>query len=813
MIYQSEFTALNGISYKVEIQTESGSGTTQFVLGGNPFVTEMDSDGKTIYAPIKSTGATIEMVTESMPFNIYSEKHQGTKVTLTNTTANRVEWVGYVTPCAYTQGFDEERETIEIECVDGIASLKDVPFRTASKQINSFINIIFNILKVCKCYRYLYVTDNVKLSASDTSDVLGKIRISEENFFDSKDYENQPDDDVAMDCYDVLFELMQYMGYTIIADGQDVYIMDYDAIRNGHNKYFRYSLTGSSIGSPTSVTIQHSHHIIGSSYAENGTSVTLSELFNQCVVVDDFNEVESIFDGYDNAKNFVNITSTTDTLTNTDEYRESLQALVKNGNGELEPLLVMIKRVTPESRLSGGAGGRGDHRYYLVVAKFYKNTLIQTKRYSNNSAHTVVSDTTFNPLGYSQLSQYFGAHIAGYFTKCYSQSQYNEWRAGWGGEWNTFTTQKKLELFGRLCNMGNVGSKKLTNYIVCVNLNNDYHIAHDKTTSYPYFTLTKQVSTVFGGDGAYLVLSGNVRRHNNYTGIFPLDGNVYVHKDTDGSSIYKNEGYVWARLKWGNKYWKCEGSYTDKGEWVDTPANFKLFYGDPTKDTKVKEFLDKEVSIYNNCGALWGVEDTGYYFTVPSGQNLNGTIELTIFANKDTKGKYERNNHKDKKNSYSGYPPFVMMYRDFDIKLGYADDALNDEAANDDTVYTNDVTGYNNVMPMDEIKFKVCTFDGKTPSYSTVVVENGDYLDTTYNQSTQMTLRQEEHFVTKNVSQYQKPRVIFECNLKNNLGIKPWSLLTDKTLSGKHFIVDTMAVDYRNNQVNAQIIEKTDNYE
>lgn len=55
MIYQSEFTALNGISYKVEIQTESGSGTTQFVLGGNPFVTEMDSDGKTIYAPIKCT--------------------------------------------------------------------------------------------------------------------------------------------------------------------------------------------------------------------------------------------------------------------------------------------------------------------------------------------------------------------------------------------------------------------------------------------------------------------------------------------------------------------------------------------------------------------------------------------------------------------------------------------------------------------------------------------------------------------------------------------------------------------------------------
>ena len=143
--------------------------------------------------------------------------------------------------------------------------------------------------------------------------------------------------------------------------------------------------------------------------------------------------------------------------------------------------------------------------------------------------------------------------------------------------------------------MGNVGTKKLTNYIVGVNLNNDYHIGHDNTTNYPYFTITKNIPTVFGGDGAYIVLSGKIRRHNNYTGIFPLEGKTYIHNDTDGTSIYKNEGYVWARLKWGNKYWKCEGNYTDKGQWVDYPANFKLFYGDPTKDVRVTDWLDKDL--------------------------------------------------------------------------------------------------------------------------------------------------------------------------------------------------------------------------
>ena len=231
------------------------------------------------------------------------------------------------------------------------------------------------------------------------------------------------------------------MGYTIIAQGEDVYILDYDAIRTGRKSYYRYDLTGSTISTPTNVEISHSYHIDGDSYAENGTSITLSELFNQCIVIDEFNDIDSLFDGLDKQGNYSNITSTSDILTNTDEYRESLQALVRNANNELEPLLVMIKRVAPEARLSGGAKNRGDYRYYLVVAKFYNNPLINVKRYSNNSSHTVVSNDTFNPMRYSQMANYFGAHVAGYFTKCYSEGEYNEWKKSWSGNWNTFSQQ------------------------------------------------------------------------------------------------------------------------------------------------------------------------------------------------------------------------------------------------------------------------------------------------------------------------------------------------------------------------------------
>ena len=45
-----------------------------------------------------------------------------------------------------------------------------------------------------------------------------------------------------------------------------------------------------------------------------------------------------------------------------------------------------------------------------------------------------------------------------------------------------------------------------------------------------------------------------------------------------------------------------------------------------------------------------------------------------------------------------------------------------------------------------------------------------------------------------------------------DLNIKPWSLLTDKTLNGRYYIVDKMDIDYRSNSIKMTIIEKTNQY-
>ena len=199
--YTAEFTSIKNVNYKIEIKTEKGSGTHTLMLSGKPFSTKMDSEGKHIYSPLKTTSATVGIMTKSLESNIYSGKAKGTSIKFTNTSTNKIEFIGYVTPCKYDQDWNEELEEVEIECVDGIAVLKSLPY-TVTGSVETFANIIFNCLKQSGCFKRLYVTDNVQLTVNGTDNIIEKLRVSQNNFFEERQ-EGQTNDDVAMSCYDV----------------------------------------------------------------------------------------------------------------------------------------------------------------------------------------------------------------------------------------------------------------------------------------------------------------------------------------------------------------------------------------------------------------------------------------------------------------------------------------------------------------------------------------------------------------------------------------------------------------------------------
>ena len=74
MIYKGQSADTNNKIYNVTITTNSGNQTKSVTLGGNPFVTEMDSDDKLIYCPVKYQSATVAIITPDYNFDIYSPK-------------------------------------------------------------------------------------------------------------------------------------------------------------------------------------------------------------------------------------------------------------------------------------------------------------------------------------------------------------------------------------------------------------------------------------------------------------------------------------------------------------------------------------------------------------------------------------------------------------------------------------------------------------------------------------------------------------------------------------------------------------------
>ena len=66
------------------------------------------------------------------------------------------------------------------------------------------------------------------------NNIIEKLFIQERNFIN----------DEKNDSYkSILYKLLQFLNYTLIVDGDSVYIIDYNYLKNGYNEYTLYSTT------------------------------------------------------------------------------------------------------------------------------------------------------------------------------------------------------------------------------------------------------------------------------------------------------------------------------------------------------------------------------------------------------------------------------------------------------------------------------------------------------------------------------------------------------------------------------------------
>ena len=144
MNYTGQFKNIKNTLYQIDIDVNNGiTGSTEIVLAGEPFKVDYNA-GDTIYSPLKLSNATCSILSSSYLFDIYSSTAQGTKLTLKNVDLNSVEWVGYITPNIYTQGFEQQIEQIDLEAIDGLSTLDNYTYNQIdidNKKIKSLQDI------------------------------------------------------------------------------------------------------------------------------------------------------------------------------------------------------------------------------------------------------------------------------------------------------------------------------------------------------------------------------------------------------------------------------------------------------------------------------------------------------------------------------------------------------------------------------------------------------------------------------------------------------------------------------------------------
>jgi hypothetical protein len=144
-------------------------------------------------------------------------------------------------------------------------------YEADQKSIISFFDIIRAALnKVSGDYTYIYESKSNNLS-------LSQIYISESNFFDE---DNNP-----MTYKEVIEEIMKYIGYTMLAYKDCIYIIDYDAIKAGINTYNIYQSSDNFASYTTSTgTLSSIKSIADSDVTETGATISLDEVFNKVKV-------------------------------------------------------------------------------------------------------------------------------------------------------------------------------------------------------------------------------------------------------------------------------------------------------------------------------------------------------------------------------------------------------------------------------------------------------------------------------------------------------------------------------------------------
>lgn len=794
----------NGQLYKVIIitnfQNEEFTVGGELTLSDTPFTVEYKSEDSRLHKPYKCSMATVGLYQSEINYNFNSTRGNDVYVALlklkegkkfkygeetveTDKTNYTVEWVGFATPNAYSQNYETDFDLYELECQDALSTLQYFNYKPVneSNEIVTFYDIIRNMVSYLGTYSDIYITDGVKVPVNEINDnITNYLCINESNFYD--------EDGKPEKMLDVLDSILQYLTLTIVPYQDKLYILNYDVLVNGYNQYnyIKYKNSNSYYWVTKAnriysnwvnkgiVELDDYTNITPELFAESGTKFSLGETFNSVKVVDDFYYIKDI-DTMDNVKpKFVKSGLLTHNITQVND----------SGTGVNKYSLTVNESKEAGTKVTDGNGNVFFHKYYEFESTpdiefkttWWKDTFsINEEVYSydenegTTSYHIVSrwdsSYTTSNKVPcYDTILNYTGAIVVD--------------EAVADDNLNVPTYKKTLYLTTGLqkCKTGGYSHYQLESFF------ND-----DKARKQNVLEITLKNQVVTKDD--YIVLNGD---YTFYKIAAPLSDYI---TQSDGTNM--GVDYVWAQLECNGKFWDgtqwqtnepTEKVFLNGAGWVLLGKLFKLHLEGNASSAKIPK----------NVGYPQGLTVSGWGVKVPyDGEGFKAIdVKLTLFRTFGLSYYNETELTKISNFEFNIYSPVKDIFN-----------------SDSNTEYTNTIDS-ESIEEYPDVNFNVTTWDGKDKDYSTVYYKeadnNLDRLKTTFNLVTGELITSEEHCISSICRQYNKPNTMLTVHLKGEY--KPYSILNYHFFNGKDFVVDSISIDYAENNNTLTLVEKlTDN--
>lgn len=853
MKYTGQFKNINNKLYQVDIITNNDSTqSTQLTFSGEPFKVDLNGD-KLIYEPLKLSNATAGLIVDDYYFDIYSSTAQGTKLTLTNLENNTVEWVGYVTPNIYTQGFEQELEDLQIEAIDGLSTLDNFQYQQIdpeNKRVKSFEDIIINCIQKCNCYNNIYVNKNSYLSNKTTNPITyNKLTFVSEfsrlgsgydyyNYYITSQYPVSSDLLITLDCKyrhgDLSGTTFTTTTFTILK-GETKSNIDEKGLIYYYDIGVEQVIPHTDVNPPTyyyDINVDATHIIPNSDenyyYVQQPEEVPDSTI-DQSRIINKLFVSEQIFFNNDATVATDTTPATTETsLTYKEVLTEIMQYLgctaVAFGDSVYIVDYDYSKKYIGRRNYNAYGLDLSNYNVYSTTNNWLTYSTNTTRLYDynditgasfKNNGATIELDSTYNQISIKTSENKIDTLLPEFFNDdnltnvTVANAAWNHQYTMVDGDYTHIFKYYKNNLYRNIYYTDE--SWALTHYDVI-----DYSVTSNKIGS--SFVRYAKYKT---GDGVpatisfndYICLHRHMQSHpsaaqNVAQPVLRLDVAI-----PESGFIY-DDYYM---LISGSGLWDDRQNTAYPNDWQSNATSFDL------NNLKLTAKLNIGNKYWN--GTAWTTTDSTFniYFSGDTGQ-----LQFKFFDVKNTVNYSDYIGSSGQKipikatDKLVGEPNFILYtpqnvkddrrldcvwLKDFKVDLIKPN---RSKSTDTDTEYLN-VIDNNYVNKFSEIDSKICSDTNKGLNYSVVL----DYKNDTqgFENNTKLCTKTlginqkpEYNYIQKVVNQYSQPRIKLNMTLENKY--KPYSVLTCSLFQNKYFVVDKMSIDYYNDNNLLTIIEK-----